>query len=69
LQILSHHRYADLQGKMMGITGHADSMKSVLCPVDPDHIPGIISDRTGQFKYIPNGELALVAADLRLSRC
>lgn len=48
--------YADLRGKMLGVTEHADSMKDVSCPVDSDHVPDIVHGKTGQFKYVPNGD-------------
>jgi len=31
-------------------------MKSVTCPVDQEHVHDIVHNKTGHFKYIPNGK-------------
>lgn len=48
-------RYKDLRGKAVGVLEHAQSMKDVTCPIDTDHVEEIMADKTGHFKYIPNG--------------
>ncbi|WVQ80857.1 hypothetical protein IAT38_002964 [Cryptococcus sp. DSM 104549] len=48
-------RYDDLRGKPLGVLDHKESMQSVSCPVDAEHVHNIVHGKTGHFKYIPNG--------------
>ncbi|XAO25004.1 dihydropyrimidinase [Cryptococcus bacillisporus CA1280] len=48
-------RYGDIDGKALGIVQHEESMQSVTCPVDQDHVHEVMHGKSGHFKYIPNG--------------
>ncbi|EAL20006.1 hypothetical protein CNBF3330 [Cryptococcus deneoformans B-3501A] len=48
-------RYGDIDGKALGVVQHEESMQSVTCPVDQDHVHEVMHGKSGHFKYIPNG--------------
>ncbi|WWC96579.1 dihydropyrimidinase [Kwoniella sp. B9012] len=48
-------RYNDVHGKALGVLQHEQSLGSARCPVDQEHLSEILDDKTGHFKYVPNG--------------